>query len=105
MPVVINMKDAYLGIINEGAQITDDAARPLLGVAGAVSEAPADDGRDEGQAGCIHSVDEGGVEQHIQRLLGMLVGVGDGCHELWHQLLHLWVLDDRPNLHASMCPV
>ena len=88
------MEDAYLGIIDKGAQIANNAACPLLGVARAVSEAPADDWRDKGQTGCIHSVDEGGVKQHVQRLLGVLVGVGDGCHELWHQLLHLWVLDD-----------
>ena len=84
----------HLGVIDECAQIANNAAGPLLGVTRAVPQASADDRRDEGQAGSIHSVDEGGVQQHVQGLLGMLVGIGDGRHELRHQLLHLWVLDD-----------
>ena len=53
---------AHLGVVDECAQVANDAACSLLGVTRPVSEPSANNGRDESQACGIHSVDERRVE-------------------------------------------
>ncbi len=88
----------YLRFIDEGAHVAHNPGCLLLGITRPVAQASVYHRHDEGQTGCVHSVDEDRLKQDVQGRLGMLVGVGNGQKKRFDQLLNLGVADHTTNL-------
>ena len=74
----------YLGFVDEGTHVAHNPGSLLLGISRPVTQASVHHRHNEGQAGCIHRVDEDCLEQGVQRRLGVLVGVGNGQQQGLH---------------------